>query len=246
MNILVVGASCIDKYIYGTCNRLCPEAPVPIIIPSFQREYGGMAKNVFNNSKAIAKQYFSNYAIDLITNTNPSTKTRIVDVRTNQMIVRIDEEEIKEKLDLSSTNLDAYDAIIVSDYNKGYMSKNDLSRLGSHKLSFVDSKRPVGNWAKEFNFIKVNQFEYNVSKHFIDKHLLDKTIITCGERGVIYNKDGFPAPKIIATTDTSGAGDTFLSAFSLMYISTKSIENSIRHAQDCCIKVLQKRGTATI
>ena len=30
-NILLIGEHCIDVYHYGTCNRLNPEAPVPIV-----------------------------------------------------------------------------------------------------------------------------------------------------------------------------------------------------------------------
>ena len=33
MKILVIGDSCKDVFIYGTANRLCPEAPVPVFIP---------------------------------------------------------------------------------------------------------------------------------------------------------------------------------------------------------------------
>ena len=33
MKILVIGDSCKDKYIYGLCERMCPEAPVPVFQP---------------------------------------------------------------------------------------------------------------------------------------------------------------------------------------------------------------------
>ena len=29
--VLLIGDSCIDKYHYGTCDRISPEAPVPIL-----------------------------------------------------------------------------------------------------------------------------------------------------------------------------------------------------------------------
>ena len=32
--ILVVGDNCKDVFIYGDCNRICPEAPVPVFNPS--------------------------------------------------------------------------------------------------------------------------------------------------------------------------------------------------------------------
>ena len=45
--ILVIGDSCIDEFIYGKSDRLCPEAPVPIFIPTKIISNGGMALNVF-------------------------------------------------------------------------------------------------------------------------------------------------------------------------------------------------------
>ena len=64
MKVLVIGDSCTDKFIYGECNRICPEAPVPVFNPIEQKSNGGMAKNVFNNLKSLA----SKWDIDLITN----------------------------------------------------------------------------------------------------------------------------------------------------------------------------------
>ena len=49
MKVLVIGDSCTDKFVYGECNRICPEAPVPVFNPIEQKSNGGMAKNVFNN-----------------------------------------------------------------------------------------------------------------------------------------------------------------------------------------------------
>jgi len=31
MKILLIGDSCIDKYVYGDAKRLSPEAPVPVL-----------------------------------------------------------------------------------------------------------------------------------------------------------------------------------------------------------------------
>ena len=49
MKILVIGDSCIDKFIYGSCERICPEAPVPVFNPLSSTENIGMAGNVKNN-----------------------------------------------------------------------------------------------------------------------------------------------------------------------------------------------------
>ena len=37
MKILVIGDSCKDVFVYGTIERLAPEAPIPVIKPLFQK-----------------------------------------------------------------------------------------------------------------------------------------------------------------------------------------------------------------
>ena len=49
VKILVIGESCRDVFIYGECNRLCPEAPVPVFNPVKSVDNGGMARNVYRN-----------------------------------------------------------------------------------------------------------------------------------------------------------------------------------------------------
>ena len=89
MKVLVIGDSCTDKFVYGVCDRICHEAPVPVFNPTYQKANGGMAKNVFNNLISLAK----NWDIDLITNEDEITKTRLVDIKTNQMLLRVDEDD---------------------------------------------------------------------------------------------------------------------------------------------------------
>ena len=53
MSILVIGESCNDIFHYGVCNRLCPEAPVPVFNSCKVVNNGGMAMNVKNNFTAL-------------------------------------------------------------------------------------------------------------------------------------------------------------------------------------------------
>jgi len=68
--MLVIGDSCLDVYIYGKCDRLCPDAPVPVLIPTERLENGGMARNVFDNVKSIHSD------VELITNKKVIEKVR--------------------------------------------------------------------------------------------------------------------------------------------------------------------------
>ena len=49
--VLVIGDGCKDVFQYGKCERLSPEAPVPVFKPTKTTSNGGMAVNVYNNSK---------------------------------------------------------------------------------------------------------------------------------------------------------------------------------------------------
>ena len=72
-SILVIGESCADIFVYGTCDRICPEAPVPVINPTNKTENGGMANNVVANLEALKAE------VKCITNTNEVIKSRYVD-----------------------------------------------------------------------------------------------------------------------------------------------------------------------
>ena len=47
--VLLIGDSCEDEYIYGSCNRISPEAPVPVMNFSRLETKSGMAGNVCLN-----------------------------------------------------------------------------------------------------------------------------------------------------------------------------------------------------
>ena len=72
MRILVVGESCADVYHYGTCHRLCPEAPVPIFKSSKNDiTSGGMAHNVYNNLVSLGAD------VEIQTNKNWRSVTKL-------------------------------------------------------------------------------------------------------------------------------------------------------------------------
>ena len=49
MKVLLLGDSCEDEYIYGRCNRISPEAPVPVLDYAKIKTTSGMAGNVCLN-----------------------------------------------------------------------------------------------------------------------------------------------------------------------------------------------------
>ena len=241
MKILIIGDSCIDKFIYGECNRICPEAPVPVFSPINSTKNDGMAKNVFNNFKSLAPDW----DIDFITNPNGIIKTRLVDVKTNQMLLRIDDNDKCSRF-TGLDKLEEYDAVVISDYNKGFLNEEDIEYIvNKYPLTFIDSKKIFGEWVMNTSFIKINHQEYEKNK----ENLVDykgQLIVTLGEKGVKWGNLIHPPSRQAEVSDLSGAGDTFFASFVYHYLSHKSISNSIYFAQNCSLEVIEKKGVVVV
>jgi len=203
--ILVIGDSCRDIHVYCTANRLCPDKPVPILKIVDQNENPGMAKNVYRNIKTIIDD------CDIITNPNwyNITKTRYVHKSTNHMFFRVDSaEEIKrmniEKIDYS------YDHIVVSDYDKGFLTEEDIQIIAkNHGSVFLDTKKILGPWANDVKYIKINNHEYARSVNNITPEMSRKIIQTSGADGCYYHGVRYPVDQH-DVIDVSGAGESSL------------------------------------
>mgnify|MGYP000167901999 FL=1 len=250
IKFLVVGDSCTDIHIYGECNRLSPEAPVPILNPIKKIKTGGMAKNVMSNLIKIGAE------VQIITNPNNIKKIRYVDEHTNAMLLRVDENDFTDRInqkDLHQVKSNMYrgykfDGLIISDYCKGFLTEEDIDFLIQYnKNIFLDTKKILGDWVYGVDFVKINEKEYDKTKKSIDdKKLYDKLIITRGSRGCQYRNKMYSVLPVDGVKDYSGAGDTFLSGFSYKYMKTKSVKLAIDYAQECATIVVQKHGVATI
>tara|TARA_Y100001973_G_C5201012_1_gene337680 strand:- start:643 stop:1377 length:735 start_codon:yes stop_codon:yes gene_type:complete len=243
MKILVIGESCRDIFHYGHCNRLCPEAPVPVFNSTNLIENGGMAMNVFSNVKSLGAE------ANIITNSNwkTITKTRFVEKRSNHMFMRLDENDDKyEKCDISDVDFSLFDAVIVSDYNKGYLDEQTMEKISNmHVLTFLDTKKRFGKWCENFTFIKVNNSEYENNLNLITPTINDRLIVTKGPKGCVYRDKFYPVP-LVEVKDTSGAGDTFISGLCFKFCKTKDIDESIKFANICATQAVQKKGVVTI
>ena len=243
MKILVIGESCLDVFHYGECKRLCPESPVPVFSSVEIKENGGMAMNVYNNVKQI------NDNVDILTNQNWRTikKTRFVEINSNHMFMRLDEnDKMYGNFLFDKETLNKYHAIIVSDYNKGFLEVSDLVYISkNHPMTFLDTKKTLGEWSKYFTFVKINGIEYDKTRHTITSEMMKNLIITQGKKGCIYKNKTYDVLPV-EVKDVSGAGDTFISALCCEYIKTKDVEKSIAFANECATTVVQKKGVSTI
>lgn len=249
INILVIGDSCTDVFTYGDAIRLAPEGPAPVFNPLYSKSNGGMASNVASNISAIGAN------VKLITQEEEIVKTRYIDERTNFLLLRIDANDKTSSIAKNVLNkiLDnhfddkKYDAIIISDYCKGFLTEEDIELIATRNSNvFLDTKKILGEWCNDVTFIKINHTEYDRTKHTIDYlGLYGKMIITRSDEGCEYNNVLYPVEKV-NIKDVSGAGDTFISGLVCEYIRTNDIVKAIKFAQECATQVVQKKGVCTI
>tara|TARA_R100001369_G_scaffold1845_2_gene6025 strand:+ start:13307 stop:14095 length:789 start_codon:yes stop_codon:yes gene_type:complete len=253
VNILVIGDSCTDVFIYGETVRLSPEAPVPVLNPLTEISNDGMAKNVVNNVESLQSNVYS------ITNKNSIRKIRYVDEKSNQLVLRVDEHDYCDRIlkkDLTRIknnkltvmgNTIEVDAIIVSDYCKGFLEEDDIQYICENNTDvFVDTKKKLGDWIWSTTFIKINSIEYQQNKSFFKNNsVMDKTIVTKGNRGCLFQGKIYPTEDV-QVKDISGAGDTFLAGLVVEYVRTKDIIKAISFAQECTKIVVQKHGVSVV
>jgi bifunctional ADP-heptose synthase (sugar kinase/adenylyltransferase) len=240
MKILTIGDSCIDIFHYGHCDRLCPEAPTPIFIIDYTEEALGCAHNVQRDLEALGAQS------DIIAPPPLPKKTRYIDDKSNQMLLRVDENDYSpSKYVFDEDVLDMYDGIVIADYGKGFLDESAIEAITSHHpLTFVDTKLPLGSWLDGAAFIKINKLEYERSKHSTAsiKDVDDKLIVTLGGEGCRYKNVVIPPPREVMMIDPAGAGDAFMAGFATGYLTYKDVYFAIDQAQKCAGVVVQTRG----
>ena len=245
--VLVIGDSCKDVFIYGDINRVCPEAPVPVFNPTHQTENDWMAKNVVRNLEALGCD------VELISNNNSIKKIRYVDKRSNQMVLRVDENDNcrsinDEELKRVEKWGDTFDAVIISDYCKGFLNEQDIEFIcRNNKNVFIDTKKKLGEWIENADYIKINSLEYENNEKFLNEHyaIMNKTIVTKGNEGCLFQDNVYPTEDV-PVKDISGAGDTFLAGLVVSYLKTDDIIEAINFAQVCTTKVVQRHGVSVL
>ena len=256
MNVLVIGDSCEDIFIYGDIERISPEAPIPVFKPTHTEKNDGMAKNVANNVESLDMHIYT------VTNGNSIVKKRYVENRSGQMVLRVDEHDYCDRIKIKklqgamNNKLTSYtltgtigkiDAIIISDYCKGFLEESDIEYIcKNNKNVFIDTKKKLGKWVKDADYIKINELEYKKNHELLSENgFEDKLIVTLGSKGCRYKGKDFPV-KEVPVKDVSGSGDTFIAGLVRGYLETKDITKAIEFAQECTTNVVQKHGVATV
>lgn len=242
--ILLIGETCLDVYNFGSIDRLSPEAPVPVLKKSRTEEKVGMSGNVLQNIQSM----LPNAEIEVHTNNKEDIiKTRFIDQNSNYQIMRYDEESrllpLKENI---ITKHDHYDAIVISDYDKGLVQAsfvlNLMSKFSNSCKVFVDSKK-VDLSCFKGALIKINEKENSL----VDKDLKNDLdiIVTLGSSGCVYRQEKYPT-RPVEVYDVCGAGDVFLSSLVARWLETRDMSRAIQTANNCASLSVTKMGCYTI
>jgi D-beta-D-heptose 7-phosphate kinase / D-beta-D-heptose 1-phosphate adenosyltransferase len=156
--LLVIGDLMVDHYLWGSCERISPEAPVQIINVSNESKVLGGAGNVINNLYVLGAKVdvisvigdceISNELVALLSDIKVSNKYLVTQkdritskksriIASQQQVVRYDREstdeispESKQKIITIFTQIIAnYDSVLLSDYGKGVLTKDLTSSL---------------------------------------------------------------------------------------------------------------------
>ena len=239
--IKIIGESCLDIFVYCDAIRLAPDLPVPVLQKIHTETNPGMAANVERNVNA------RSISTELVTNENWNSfvKTRYVHDKSNHMFFRVDTPQKIARINLNDLNFNS-EVIIISDYNKGFLTESDIEHIcSSHPLVFLDTKKIIGPWAEKAKYIKINDYEFKNSQNFLTDKLVSKIIHTRGADGCDFLGENFPVERF-DIRDTSGAGDSFMAALVAEFLTTSDIEKSIKAANKAASRVVRTRGVGVI
>ena len=297
--VMVIGDAMLDRYVWGKVSRISPEAPVPVVDISKETIRLGGAANVANNivSLGASCEIFSVVGDDMTAEElrreignrgimtegligdpgRPTTvKTRVI--AHNQQVVRTDREvrtevsgDTEQQLfDEVMSGLRRCDAIVISDYGKGVITKRLLDSLIAEartmgKIVSVDPKESHFRNYKRVSLITPNQYEagsamgkrihdeqslLEVGWEIVDLLQTDALLITRGERGMsLFQQDRtykhFPT---VArhVYDVTGAGDTVICSFTLALSAEASMDEAAQISNHAAGIVIRDVGTATV
>ncbi len=301
--IIVIGDVMLDHYVWGKVERISPEAPVPVVALDKENYRLGGAGNVANNLSSIGaatsimgvvgddlsgkkmEALFEKAGIDfnhlMTDSTRPtSTKTRII--AHNQQVVRVDREStisvrgeiIQDALKSLAGIIDSYDAVIISDYNKGFVTGelireciNICNRKG--KIITIDPKKTDLHVYDESFIITPNLKEIenfvgrrislddlgeikNVGMEILEGSCIKNILLTLGEAGMmLFTRDRENPVTHIKTKakdvyDVTGAGDTVIALFTAGYASGFDTLRSAHLANIAAGIVIRRVGTTPI
>jgi len=288
----------LDRFIRGDVWRISPEAPVPVVQVRDEGVHPGGAGNVVANLAALSarpsvvgwtgrdgagselRRLLAALGADgfgLVAARDAVTieKTRIV--AHAQQVVRLDREPAgpgprieRALLDRVLRLVPAVDAVVVSDYGKGTVSRALLDRLAELRerrrfVYVVDPKQANFDHYRGATLVKPNALEAQAASgiairddvaleaagaRLLERWQSDAVLISRGEHGMSLCRPGRP-PRHFPTAarevfDVTGAGDTVMAVAALALASGGTLEEAAWLANVAAGVVVGKVGTATL
>ena len=167
--VLIIGDAMIDAYMWGDINRMSPEAPIPIVEIAKQENRLGGAANVLQSLSSFYPKNKIDFVFQIGTSVKYKNflKTKLIKlckpiffyskktkttIKTryyfnDKQIFRIDDESIKNNLFLKkiksfiNLKISKYNKVIISDYNKGFVTKELLQYFSELKNAEILRER---------------------------------------------------------------------------------------------------------
>ena len=298
--VLVVGDIMVDHFIWGKVSRISPEAPVPVVEVARESLLLGGSANVMHNILSAGGKVYAAGVIGsddmgrwfleecrrrkvstegiVIEHGRPTTvKTRIV--AHSQQMVRFDREKIdpiredsvRQIADYVRSAVRDFQAIVISDYNKGVVSEALLdgirkARTGRKTTICVDPKQNDFNLYRGFDVITPNHHEaaraiglervqsgkkepLEIGEKILERYGFKAVLVTRGEEGMDLFERGsaIHIPAVAKEVyDVTGAGDTVIGLFALAVAAGANFKEAAYIANQAAGIVVGKVGTATV
>ena len=205
---------------------------------------------------------------------NDMIKHRFVDDVTGEIIFRFDNKKKFEKCWIENferkflgEDLDEYDVIVVSEYDKGTVTEKRAKKIVSEgRQVIVDSKRLDLRIFEGARILKVNEEEYStqVSCQLYTnvERLFECVVVTKGKMGTelrmnekydghyassyTVHMEQFTVERVTAL-DVTGCGDTHTAAMAVALLrDDKDVRNAVRYANRCASLAVQRFGTTRV
>ena len=297
LRVLVIGDVMLDRYIIGEVSRISPEAPVPVLAVQEERSVAGGAANVALNLRSLGAkveaigwfgqdergdelvEILGNQEIQVdqsfrFSSVPTISKSRVT--ASNQQICRVDRESsidqyhpnLKIVGDLISEKARQADAVIVSDYGKGFVT-NQLLALVRKNANFLavdpkpsrllDYSKPDLLTPNRLEALELAGLSRETRDPFPQEDVVNQIFnkfsprllaVTLGGEGMLLAKQGKVECTIPTAArevfDVSGAGDTVIASLSMALVAGQSFEQAAGFANLAAGVVVGKVGTANV
>lgn len=240
--VLVLGDNICDIYEFHKATRLCPEAPVPVLVQN------GETRLTDGGAGLVASQLTQLGVETRFLPGSLSNKTRIF--ADDRLMLRVDDDSFditpkyQELIAMALTQ--PFDAIIVSDYDKGAFTRELaawLIRESNHKNIpvFVDAKNTWNYYSGCFAVFP-NKAESQDGLNFIAEHVIQKL----GADGCRVDGEHIPTARPHAVRDVTGAGDCFIAAFVYEWLTSLDLRCSAFFANKVAGMSVEYVGTHVV